>query len=114
MPKLYFDADRFDAGDDTIKCYALRFHLQELQEEDLTHRRLYPAFPEKGTGYFYCRHHGEVGEKGEGCGRQCVAYAPRNGKNGRCRHSAHCYDADTKTAVLLKRDGTVEPFTKRP
>lgn len=109
MAKKYFDADRWDAGDDTIRCYALRFHLEELKDECLTHRRLYPAMVEKGSGFFYCRHHGEVGEKGEGCGRQCAAYAPRNGKNGRCRYHSNCYDADTKTPVLLKLDGTLVP-----
>lgn len=110
MPKRYYDADRWDDGDDTVRCYQLRFHLEEIREECLTQRRLYPAVPDKGSSVFWCRHHDEPYEKGEGCGRLCAAYAPRNGKNGRCRHSAHCYDAETDNAVLLKSDGTVEPF----
>jgi hypothetical protein len=108
----YFDADRIDSGDDTVTCYPLRFHLQELRDDVVTFRRLYPAVMESGTGFFYCRHHGEVGETGQGCGVQCAAYAPRNGKNGRCRHSANCYDADTQNPVLLQRDGTLVPAAK--
>lgn len=53
-----------------------------------------------GDDYFFCRKNGEVGEVGQGCGKQCDDYAPRNGKNGRCRHSGYCYDMTDKTITI--------------
>jgi len=66
--------------------------------------------PERHSEFFFCRHHQEVGLKGEGtCGVQCDSYAPRNGKNGRCRHSAHCYEPDRNEVKVIRTKQTVTP-----
>ena len=100
--KLYFDADRWDQGDDSILAYPADLHLDEITGSEVPERRLYRARVEKGGNYFWCRAHYEVGEKGEGCGRQCDDYEPRNGRNGRCRYSAPCYEADRSEVLVLK------------
>lgn len=114
MARYYWNADEFDHTDgDSALWGPLSLHLEVLREGVLTHVRLYPAVKEKGTGDFYCNEFDFVGNSRMAsadyhrCGRACDAYAPRNGKSGRCRHSKAVYD--TAPAVLLKRDGTVVP-----
>lgn len=114
MARYYWNADEFDHSDgEDLLCRPLSFHLEVLLEDVLTHVRLYPAVMEKGTGDFYCDEFDFVGNSRMAsadyhqCGRACDAYAPRNGKSGRCRYSKPVYD--TAPAVLLKRDGTVVP-----
>lgn len=41
---------------------------------------------------------------GEGCGKECSYYKPRNGKNGRCRFSRNCYEPDYKNPMILNSD----------
>ena len=53
-----------------------------------------------GEEYFWCTVNQEVGEVGENCGRFCPDYKPRNGKNGRCRFSSHCYEPTEKTEII--------------
>jgi hypothetical protein len=100
--KIYYDADRYDEADDSILAYPAALHRDEILGSEVAERRLYRARPEKGSSYFYCREHGEVGKKGEGCGRLCDSYEPRNGKNGRCRFSAPCYEAVTNEVLVVK------------
>lgn len=97
----YFDADRYDAGDDSILAYPADVHLEEILGSNVAERRLYRARRLKGTEFFWCTALQEVGLKGEGCGRQCDEYEPRNGKNGRCRFSAHCYEADRSEVRVI-------------
>ena len=100
--KKYFDADRYDAGDDGALAYPIDVHEDEILGSNVAERRLYRARPLVGSEFFWCSEFGEVGIKGEGCGVQCDSYEPRNGKSGRCRHSAHCYEADHNEVVVIK------------
>lgn len=102
MSKKYFDADRYDAGDDNILAYSAAEHADEINGSNVEQRRLYRARPMHGVEFFWCTALHEVGLKGEGCGRQCDSYEPRNGKNGRCRHSAPCYEADRTEVLVLQ------------
>ena len=98
MAKYYFD------GNEEERCYPLDYFIEQLGE-GLDEITVYPAVMVTGEGVYYCSELGEVGEVGEGCGKDCSKYQPRNGKNGRCRHSANCYEADynkPKTLTLLK------------
>ena len=91
--KLYF-------GDEEGHCYTLDYFIEQLDEvnEEIT---VYPAVMMTGESFFYCRKFSEVGGVGEGCGKICETYKPRNGKNGRCVHSKNCYEPDyTKPKVL--------------
>lgn len=114
MPKYYWNADEFDHSDgEGLSMYPLAYHLEVLLQDALTHVRLYPAVMQKGTGDFWCTEHDFVGNSRmvssdyDRCGRACNEYEPRNGKSGRCRHSAPVYD--TAPAVLLLRDGSLVP-----
>jgi hypothetical protein len=96
---LYFDAAAVDKEHDELFCYPLE-HFRDMLDAQLPTMRLYRAKADTGSGTFFCREFGEVGLKGESCGRQCDSYEPRNGKNGRCRHSAHCYEPTTEVVVI--------------
>ena len=95
--KYYFSKD-YDDGE---RCYTLQFFRDYMKENNLLTLELIEAKIETGTNYFYCLEFGEVGETGEGCGKICRMYAPRNGKNGRCRHHANCY-IPTKNILTFK------------
>jgi len=100
---LYFDAAVYDHPyGDEHGCYPIARHLDQMEENAQAERKLYRARPEVGSSIRYCTEFGEHVERGEGCGRQCDSYEPRNGKNGLCRHSAHCYDADRKDVLVLR------------
>ena len=95
----YYFCDQYDNGE---RCHPISFYRAEMLEYGMRELELIEAKVETGTGYFYCRELGEVGETGEeGCGEICRMYSPRNGKNGRCRHSSNCY-AKTENKIILK------------
>jgi hypothetical protein len=85
MMKYYFSEI------DEERCYTLKHIREMMEEENITEMDIFEAKIETRTGTFYCREFGEVGIVGEGCGKFCDKYAPRNGKNGRCRYSSNCY-----------------------
>lgn len=91
----------FEKGDEDGLCYT-REHFNFLMEErGITEIEVYPAKVMYGTGYFYCQEHGEMGEVSEGgCGKFCNFYKPRNGKNGRCKHSSSPYEPSELPIVL--------------
>ncbi len=93
--QLYFDTDGEYA-------YDRQYWLEYMQENNLDEIRLFEAVPEYGTGYFWCGEYFEVGEVGEGCGKACEAYSPRNGKNGRCRFSNHLYSPGKEIILKLR------------
>ena len=94
MAKYYF-------GDDEERCYTLDYFLEQLDDVN-PEIIVWPAVIMTGHDFFYCQEFGGVGEVGEGCGKDCNKYQPRNGKNGRCRHSANCYEADYTKPKILK------------
>jgi hypothetical protein len=93
--KYYFETQ------DSEKCYTIDYFYEQLSD-DLPEMTIYPAKIMYGSDYFYCQEYGEMGEKGEGCGRFCDFYKPRNGKNGRCRHSRNPYEPAEKPITIKK------------
>ena len=91
--KLYFRKD-----DD--HCYTIEAHREYMKENGIEQMELIVAEREKATVYFWCKHFGAIGEVGESCGKVCEAYAPRNGKNGRCRYSGSLY-AHTEKRIII-------------
>ena len=87
-------------GDDEEWCYTLDYFTEQLGGglDELT---VYPAKIMIGEDFYFCREFGEVGKVGDGCGKDCGKYSPRNGKNGRCRYSCNCYEADYNKPKLL-------------
>ena len=76
---------------DEERCYSLKHQKEMMEEDNILEMDIFEAKIDYSGGYFYCREFGEVGEVGESCGKFCDKYSPRNGKNGRCRHSTNCY-----------------------
>ena len=98
--KLYFEAS------DDEQCYTLKWHKQLMKEYGIDRIELRLARRVTGEGFFYCKHFFEVGISGDNCGIQCEEYSPRNGKNGRCRHSGYCYEPTEIKKVLTMRGPT--------
>lgn len=96
MSKYYFDASL----NEPESCYTLEYFRQHMRDNDIKEMMLIEARPSYGTGWFYCTEYQEPGEVGEGCGKECKAYKPRNGKNGRCVHSHHLYEPSNIKRVL--------------
>jgi len=94
--KLYFEPKY----DNCERCDTISHWKQVMRDEGLKKIKLHEAKIEYGTGYFFCEYFGEAGEVGHGCGKVCPQYKPRNGKNGRCRHSGHVYEMTDKTKIL--------------
>lgn len=86
MSKYYFRKD-------DENCYEIEAHLDYMQENDIKEMEVYEAKKEDGTGYFFCKHHLEIGASGESCGNNwCENYDPNNGKNGRCKYYGYVYE----------------------
>lgn len=92
MTKYYFDSEEGEF------CHSKKYWESQLEEGE--EKVLIEAEIEYGTEYFYCIEFMEVGIKSESCGKQCEMYSPRNGKNGRCKFSAHCYTPTSKTITI--------------
>lgn len=93
--KMYF----YEA--DSTTCTTLEFIKDMIYDNDLTEKEVYKAVRSVGEGLMYCTQYGEVGEVGQGCGKTCKYYEPRNGKNGRCRFSGYCYSHGEKVLIKL-------------
>lgn len=93
MSRLYFD-------EDAEYCNPLKSHYEQMREEGITEKTVYEAEIMIGEPFYFCSFFGEVGEVGEGCGKDCSEYKPRNGKNGRCKFSKNCYTPNDKFKIL--------------
>lgn len=84
--KRYFD------NEDEGSCYGLSYFKELLKETGENEMRLWEGVIELGVDHFWCAEYEEAGLKSESeCGSGCEGYSPRNGKNGRCKHSKNCY-----------------------
>ena len=93
--KYYFQEDE-------TRCYLLKYHLDYMKENDIKEMVVYEAIRETEIGLFYCTFFNETGEVGEGCGKECKEYKPRNGKSGRCCYSGHFYKQGKEKTLTLK------------
>ena len=88
---------------DSEKCYNKNYFIELMKDNDITEMEVYPAIIEYDTDYFWCAEFEEACEKGEGCGRWCEEYKPRNGKNGRCISHKNCYEQAEKPITLKRK-----------
>lgn len=95
LAKYYFCEDEAET------CRTLKSIREWMSEQGIERRTIYPALIMYGQDLYYCSHYGDIGEVGQGCGRFCKAYKPRNGKNGRCRHSKNGYEPDLNNPIIL-------------
>lgn len=95
MSKFYFynEDDEFTTDLEGVK--------DMMADDKLKEREVFEAKRMTGEGIFWCKVHYEVGEVGEGCGKSCDEYKPRNGKSGRCVHSGYCYTPAKKVLIKL-------------
>jgi hypothetical protein len=98
MSKFYFREDIDEC------CFTKKQIIEDMKEECISELKIFEAMRVTGESYFWCSINQEVGEKGEGCGRLCKQYKPRNGKNGRCRYSSYCYEHTDKSQILKSKD----------
>jgi len=91
----------FETKDSEI-CHNIEYFYDMMRLEELTEMEVFEAKVEFGTGLFWCNKFREVGEVGEGCGKMCKEYKPRNDKNGRCIHSGNVYECCEKVKIKLK------------
>jgi hypothetical protein len=95
--KLYFS----DFDDET--AYTLDYIVDEMTDNELDECKVSLAIRETKTDYFYCKAVQEVYMKppdGEPCGKECLDYEPRNGKNGCCKHRGFCYEPSEQKYIL--------------
>jgi len=67
---------------------------------------VYEAERMVGSGYFFCNYFDEIGEVGDGCGKSCEGYEPRNKIKGICKHSIPTYE-QTDKMIMLKTNKTL-------
>lgn len=82
-------------------CFTKAQIIAQMKLDEIAEKEVFDAKIAKNTGYFFCKQYSEVGEVGQGCGKECTFYVPRNGKNGRCKHSGHVYE-NTGVKVKIK------------
>ena len=83
-------------------CHSIDYFYDMMRLEELSEMEVFEAKIEYKTGFFWCNKFWELGEVGEGCGKICKEYKPRNGKNGRCVHSGPVYECGKKVKIKLK------------
>ena len=100
MARYYFYGDT--SGDGSDRCYTKDFIKGQMKEQGWVELDVVVAEMDRGLGVFYCSEFDECGESGEGCGIDCSAYAPRNGKNGRCKFHKNTYSpSDQRETIKL-------------
>ena len=95
MAKYYF------SDNEEERCYTIDYFREQLND-GLNELTVYPAQMVTGLDAYYCKFFGEIGEVGEGCGKICSEYKPRNGKNGRCIYSNNCYEPMNNKPQVLR------------
>jgi len=86
---------------DSEGCYSSDYFQDLMELDDLNEIEVFQAVIIVGLDHFWCSNFGMSGEVGEGCGKECDHYSPRNRKSGRCRHSSNLYEHGD--IVILKR-----------
>jgi hypothetical protein len=82
-------------------CQNIESIYDEMRIQKLNELQVYEAVRTYSNDLFYCKHFGEVGEKGL-CGKQCPYYEPRNGKSGCCKHVGNMYKVGELVTIKLK------------
>lgn len=94
MAKFYFRED------DDERCFLKKDIIADMEENGISELKITEAKRTIGEDYFWCNINQDSGMVGESCGRFCPDYKPRNGKNGRCRYSGHCYEPTDRIEII--------------
>ena len=90
---------------DSERCYSIDYFYEQLNDNELTEMRIYPAKIIYGEFVAWCTKYNDAIETQRGdCGRICEDYKPRNGKNGRCKFSNNCYEPSDKPILITIKD----------
>lgn len=91
---------------DSEVCYDKSYFEDEMADNGIDNIEVYEAIPEKWAGVFWCQVQHFCGEDSrDTCGKQCLDYSPRNGKNGCCRfYSAIVYTHGSKITLHLNKE----------
>ena len=94
----------FDLEGDGLFCHPLYHFKKWMQKYEVKELTVNLAKPVFGEGKFFCQKNEICGESRDfGCGKLCINYVPRNGKNGRCRNSGLCYEpTDVEKKLKIK------------
>jgi hypothetical protein len=86
-------------------CYPLDHFKELISLEGRESIKLELEKRDIGSGFIWCSTEGECFEQGNGvCGKfNCRGYAPRNGKNGRCKHAEVAFTGTGKFFILNKK-----------
>jgi hypothetical protein len=104
MSKYYLD----DENSET--CHPKDHFTDKMFDEELSEITVFEAVRDVGSGVFYCREHGEVGDSGDAnCGKECNKYKPRNGRSGICKSHSPSYRWGKK--VTMKSNGKVVNYS---
>lgn len=102
MSKYFFEADYHEDG-----CFTLEY-WRELAKERDNDIKLEGARIVYGESFFWCVEFHEFGETSEECGRSCIEYSPRNGKNGRCKFHKNTYEGSSEMFMVTKEGKLVK------
>jgi hypothetical protein len=81
MKRLYFENENSEI------CYLEEHFMDIMRCDGVYEMTVMTAIPDKTSGVFWCSMHCFCGDDSKDtCGKQCKQYAPRNGKNGCCKH----------------------------
>lgn len=86
---------------DAQSCYTKDWIVDQIRAQGFDELKVFTAQRETNVPYFFCSYFGETGEVGEGCGKECSAYDPRNGKSGICKHYRNCYTPDKEVLISI-------------
>lgn len=86
-------------------CYTEAAIRQTMEEEEIDEIRTFRAVREKDSDAFYCKDVGEAYLKEDSpCGKNCIEYTPRNGKNGICKHHRGVWTSTDEEVVFRRSD----------
>ena len=83
-------------------CYPKDTIIEKMKYEGLTEVKANLAEIHKSNDFFYCKEFGNIGEKGESCGKICDFYTPKNGKSGCCKHVGNLYIYGKEVTIKCK------------
>ena len=82
------------------KCYPMDYWLKYMKDLRIPEMPIYEAKREVGNGFFFCKEFDAMGETGEGCGKLCRKYEPRNKISGICKHAKPTYEKTENIKIL--------------
>ncbi len=82
-------------------CYTKECIIDMMKVEGIKEVKAYEAVIDINNDFFWCKEFGEVGEKGQSCGKKCGFYEPRNGKSGCCKHVGNLYTKGKEVKINI-------------